>query len=131
MSWSDINPLHLYRDTKGTLQGQIQYNRDIFLEHIQDYYSLLEGGKTNPKIAFFLSKLDAFMTNMEDHPNSTNENIYLFLRDKELRDFLSKEHINASLLPREDEWNKDPFRSSVFNYVNKMEILRKKDTVRR
>lgn len=64
--------------------------------------------------------------NMEEHPNNTNENIYIFLRDKELRSMLISEEIDISLLPQEGEWNKDPFRNSIFHYVNKMDELRKR-----
>jgi hypothetical protein len=68
---------------------------------------------------------------MKAHPGDTNENIYRFLRDKELRTFLKEEDIDGLILPLKGEWNKDSFRSSVFNYVNKIEMLRKKRVIER
>lgn len=99
----------------------------MFLEHLRDYRHTIEPGKTDPKVRVFLLKLDALIARMKEHPNNTNENIYIFLRDKELRTFLEEEDIDTFLLPQEAEWNKDPFRSSVFHYVNKMEELRKRN----
>lgn len=76
--------------------------------------------------SFFLKKLDILISDMTHNPTNTNENIYTFLRDKELRSFLEMEDIEVVFVPLEEEWNKDSFRSSVFHYVNKINILREK-----
>lgn len=86
----------------------------------------MEPKNTDQKSLFFLKKMDNLIANMTARPNNTNENIYEFLRDKQLRAFLKEEDINSLPLPLEEEWNNDAFRSSVFHYVNKMDGLRKK-----
>lgn len=106
--------------------GQIKYDKSVFQRHLKDYRKNIGMEKNNPKIEFFLKKLDTLIVSLRDNPGHTNENIYTFLRDKELRRFLETEDIEARLIPLEEEWNKDSFRSSVFHYVNKIEILRKK-----
>lgn len=112
--------------SKGKYLGQIRYDKKIFLEHLRDYRQSMELGKVDPKTLFLLKKLDTLIDAMVNNPTNTNENIYAFLRDKELRNFLEEEDINPSLLPLEEEWNKNAFTYSVFHYVNKIaEMFRK------
>ncbi len=112
--------------SKGKYLGQIRYDKKIFLEHLRDYRQSMELGKTNLKVLFLLKKLDALIESMVNNPTNTNENIYAFLRDQELRNFLEEEDIDMSLLPLEEEWNNNAFTHSVFHYVNKIaEMFRK------
>ncbi len=66
----------------------------------------MELSHTDPKTLFFLKKLDLLILDISKNPGNINENIYTFLRDKELRSFLDAENIDMTLLPHEEEWNK-------------------------
>ncbi len=112
--------------SKGKYLGQIQNNKKVFLSHLKEYRTLLEKEEEYAQSRVFLKKLDELINNMEIHPTSTNENIYTFLRDKELRAFLEGVDINPLPIPLADEWNKGAFRHSVFHYVNKIDVLRKR-----
>jgi hypothetical protein len=103
--------------------GRINYDKSIFFTHLKEYREAMEPGKIDPKVQFFIKKLDALIWNMENRPGNTNENIYKFLRDKELRTFLQEEDIDALLLPKKSEWSSNSFTRSVFHYVNKISIL--------
>lgn len=112
--------------SKGKYLGQIRYDRNIFMSHLKDYRDLIFSREPTFERIFIGKRINALIESLEKSPNNTNEVIYNFFRNSEIQAFMKKESIDNSPLPLEEEWNKDPFRSSVFNYVNKLKTLREK-----
>lgn len=116
---------------------QLYYDRKIFFSHFDAYlaaaresvaeddYALSHGfvGPTAQSVAekkAVIEKLSEYRRILGEARNFNAEAL-AFFRDAELRSLLVRKSLPWTPFPTSEELSSDPFRSSVFNYVGKME----------
>lgn len=128
------NPIKkIYQEVK----HQIYYDRPLFFAHFDEYlasakfalsiderFLQLKTGEVSPeKVAKrreMLAALEEYRTSMAVSKNF-NAEAFKFFRDARFRKLLSEAGLPWTPFPTAEEFSKDAFRSSVFNYVAKME----------
>lgn len=123
---------------------QLYYDRSLFFSHFDEYlaaakYALsiderflkLGTGEVSPeKVAKrreMVAALEEYRTSMAVSKNF-NAEAFKFFRDARFRKLLSEAGLPWTPFPTAEEFSKDAFRSSAFNYVAKMERRIKRES---
>lgn len=139
------NPIKkVYQEVK----RQIYYDRALFFSHFDEYLAVAKktvadeekaiaaGGRASvgmerhSKRKETLRALEEYRTSLAVAKNF-NAEAFRFFRDARFRKLLSESGLSWTPFPTAEEFSRDAFRSSVFNYVAKMERRIKREHEKR
>lgn len=123
---------------------QLYYNRALFFSHFDDYLAVAKraistderflrlgiGKVSSERLAKrreIVAALEEYRTSMAVSKNF-NAEAFKFFRDARFRKLLSESGLPWTPFPTAEEFSKDAFRSSAFNYVAKMERRIKRES---
>lgn len=108
-----------------TLLWKIRYNNIIYWVHLEDYAKNAKTKLDNlsPEDRVVAEKVIKFCEGALNWVIWNTE----FLADPEVKEFLKRKNLSASMLPTKDEFMSNDFTRTVFNYVNKDDKKKEKE----
>lgn len=138
------NPIKkIYQEVK----RQIYYDRPLFFSHFDEYLAVARTAVAQDELTLASRKgtvspekaakrkeglriLEEYRTSLAVSKNF-NAEAFKFFRDARFRKLLADNGLPWTPFPTSQEFSKDAFRSSVFNYVAKMERRIKRENEKR
>lgn len=125
-------PSNPWKKFKQEIARQLEYDRPTFLAHFAQYVSSAKerlagkgfAPKERERLAATVAVFEGYLAEMSKSKNF-NADAFRLLRDERLRNVLLASKLPWTPFPEISELSRDDFRSSVFNYVAKMERRKK------
>lgn len=120
--WINIQTEDVYDDSlKWKALWKIDYNKEVFMEHLKSYIDQLNVSKLNMEQEHMKNILERFYIDLDESKwqQQFMNTIYSFMKNQSVNKFLQEKNLSSSILPEENEYTASEFQKSAFNYVIK------------
>ncbi|MDD5213396.1 MAG: hypothetical protein PHG82_03150 [Candidatus Gracilibacteria bacterium] len=109
------------KSVEGGVKGQIDYNGEIFINHLKTYINQLNNLKLSPEqeaIKIIINKLYIDLGKTKGIQEFMNT-LYSFMKNQNIKKFLEEKQLSTSIIPESNEFRASAFQKSVFTYLLK------------